>query len=905
MNPAPALPTLLETKLCPAIGAAEPIVRAQLQLPEAFRDGRISLATVIAPAGYGKSTVMAQWQHALEDAGVRTTWLNLDEDDSDPARFARYLGGALRRGGLDAGTALRDAQDTLLSGGIRAVLEALATELSELSHRLVLFIDDVHFVRGDEVLEVLRWLVNYAPAQVQFVLGSREDVPVPLGRLRVRRKLQEFGVEALKFSDEETAALLSSRLRAQLAPADIHSLVQRTEGWPAGLELAALILDGAQDPSAVVRAFAGNAQSVMDYLGEVLLDNLDQPTRELIFVIAQFNRIDEGLAAAACDAPLAGARLAELHARNLFLKRMDAQGRWYRFHHLVGQFFREQGERQCPELARDALIRGARHLMAQNLPLEAIHCVMRAQAWDLASRWLAENVEELVFSRGYLQTIMEWMKRLPREWADRYPEIHLQNAFATMLNGQPDQSRLILDNLAALRQRLAASAELPRSRLDQLDQELAMQEAHVAGLGDQMHDMMRISSDWVQRWPQAPRVNQGSVRNVLAFAHKCYSQIDQGLAVIAEGKRLFQGTDAHYLMSWNLAIESYLHLKGGDFSAAASAAEQLLEHMRRHLSLMHQHAGHAHAVLAFVHYERDEIAAAREHIDCISENDSYAQADYLILHHITRARLLRLDGDAEAGYQSLLKGREIADRFQLSRAALTLATEQFNWLCRDGHLDQAHELARRLQLDHWPEQDKAVSLDAEKSLRVCARLQLMRDPLDAAERLIPAITRCRDLGLVHREAELLVLQVLALSAADKPVQAQHRLAEALLLGAERGYVRLFMDEGEVLQRVLNRVELMPDQQAAAHLLRRLTQCAVATPLKPVAAASVNGLVEELTKRERQILRRLQSDLSNREIAEAIFVSEGTLKWHLHNIYGKLGVKNRSGALVRALELGLI
>lgn len=906
----PATPPIpiLETKLCPASGAADIIDRPQLRAPEPFVQGMVRVVTITAPAGYGKSTLMADWFSMLKQQGINVSWLNIDDDDNDPTRFTRYLTAALIRAGLQVqASGLFTGDDGAFARDTRSTLESLAAELAAADHRIVLFIDDLHFVNNAEVLKVLQWLTQYAPPQLQFVLGSRTESMLPLSRLRVRRALLEIGTDQLKFSDAEVATFVHARLGAGLTDTSIRQLNTRTEGWPAGLELATLILDGSADPNQLVADFAGNDASVMEYLGEVLLEHLDVETRQFIFAIAQFNRVDAELVVAATGEAHAAQKLDELHSRNLFFKRMDQSGRWFRFHHLVGQYFREQGLRQHPEYCRDALIRGACHLYERDLLIEAIHYAIRAQAWEYASQWMDAEVETLVFRRGYLHTIMEWMGQLPDEWAKQHPQIRLNYIFALIFFARPQEVEV---QLQILRNQLAELHQTPTANpvlVETLEREIGKHECHLAGIRDDKDAMLQNCVQWLERWPNDSEEGIGTVLNVYAFALKTWSKLDQALEVVEDAKTRLAATQSHYPLAWSYAIEGFILLKRGDFEAAHHTAIELIAHMQAHMPGLYQHEGIGHAILAFVEYEWGNIAKAQSHLDAVPENeDDYLQADYLIIQHLAQARVYHANGGTESGYACLKMGQERARRTGLHRAELTLATEEISWLCRDNRFELAHARAKQLDLDQKPCDEHDFSLRAEKSYRVASRLHLSDEPQRAADCLKSAIDHSRELKLRHRQAQLLLLQAQAYSLARNEPDAMQALQEALMLGAQHQYFRIFVDEGELITKLIAKIQLTPEQKAAAPLLSNIRN---ATSSKPKTersrSQSQDTLLEELTQRESQILKRLQSGLSNREIAEAIFVSEGTLKWHLHNIYGKLAVKNRSGALARAQELGLI
>ncbi len=862
------------------------------------------MAGVSAPAGYGKSTILATWQQSLAEQGIRTGWLSLDENDNDPARFMRYLRGALSRA-LESeprnwSPEFRNDDQQLIT------LERLAAHLATLDVRVCLFLDDIHVIDDKNVLDSVHWLAHYAPEQLQLVLAGRSLASLPLSRLRVRRKLVELGESDLKFTMDEARAFFTSRGISALNDANLHMLMMRTEGWPAGLELAGMLLESASDPRSLIEDFTGNEQNVMEYLGEVLLEQLDQDTREFLFATAQFRRINAELAQQVTGLSKTQQLLDELHRGNFFLSRMDGEGRWFRYHQLIRDFLCERGQQENPEKASETLLRGAHHFYAQDLHYEAIQCAIRAQAWDVAGAWLARHVEDLVFRQGYLHSIMDWMQRLPQQWADRYPNIRINYAFALTFFGRHQDTEAQIQHLEALRDRLAQGAQPNHQVIDELECAIGGQRSYLYALMDDREGALRESRTWLERWPDAPADQRGGISNVLTFAYKCFGELDTAMAVSNDVMRWVPSkTEGYYVFSWFYCVRCYVLLKRGDFHAARQTAIEALETLDRRAGRADWlNSSYLHGVLAMVYYEFGEMQKAETHLEMgLSEDDNYIQADHHIVRYLTQGRFQRWRGDTRQGLSTLQQGRAISERLNLPRPAMSLVAEEITWYARDGQLDKARELAARYRLDVMPDGANA-DLREEKSYRTVARCQLHEHPGEVAKMLNAGIQHCLSKGLPHRQLELMMLQAMALQQAGDADHAVEVVTQALMIAAPRGYFRVFRDEGEPIAKLLARVRLNEHQQAAAALLKRL-QNETSQNARPQTSEGNSSLVEPLTPRELQILGRLQSDLSNREIAEAIFVSEGTLKWHLHNIYGKLGVRTRSGALAAAKELSLV
>jgi LuxR family transcriptional regulator, maltose regulon positive regulatory protein len=896
---------ILESKLYPASGTRSPVPRPRL---DSFRDmleDSYRVVAIVAPAGYGKSTLMTRWHDHLTGRGVSCAWVSMDEDDNDAARFMRHLVAALQHADARIGADFAGHNGTDFANASKPVLEMLAADIARLQHRIVLFLDDLQFIEEPEVLKTLDWLVNYAPKMFQMVIGSREEPRLRVSGLRVRRQLFELGVHELQFDTHEAMLFCRNRLGRDLSGPDLQRLLKKTEGWPAALELVAIALADPARQAAFIEHFAGTDSSLVDYLGDVVLSRLDEQTRAFVFRISMFDRICAPLAAAVSGAADAEELLEAVRFRNLFLIPLDQSATWVRFHHLVGEFFRARFRRSAPNEARDCLIRGACWMHANGLLEEAVNCLIRAQDWEQATKWVADSVEELVFRRGYHQTILRWMNALPEGCVDRYPVIRIQYAFALSFYSRHRECEAQIYRLEQVLQGLLAQPHHDAPAIEELRCAVELQTAMATGLRDEGKRGGELAAAWLASWPLASLRRKGVMGNVLAFGYKTSGEIAQGLQVIAETRRWLEQADGYYALAWTAYLEAVLHLKRGSYLEARLACNNGLELVEREL---HGHPAHAslyHALLAGIAYEFDDIGRAVEHIEhAMNGMNECGHADAAIVAYVTQARLQRLRHDEDSALAILQEGQALGERRALRRVTVTLAAEECCGLARAGRYEEARLVATRFAFNELPG-GGVPDLEADKAVRAASRYMLQQSPQLVVQVLSTAIERSRHLGLSHRLVELLILRALAQKQEGDWSGATTDLADALTIAAPRQYVRVFLDEGRELGTVLQRLD--PQRlrgSEAAPLARRLQQVMIKSDA-PGERQAFPIAEEELTKREVSILKRLDSGLSNREIAEAIFVSEGTLKWHLHNVYGKLNVRNRAGAMVRARALGIL
>jgi len=895
---------VLEGKLYPATGTRRPLPRPRLDSLSDVLDGGYPVVLLLAPAGYGKSTLMAQWHSELLDRHVPCAWLSLDPDDDDKVRFMRHLVAALHKADARIGQVMEANLSADFPSGTRTLLEALAYDLARLEQRVVLFLDDVHFVQSPEVLEILDWLVNYAPRTLQQVIGTREKPRLRLSGLRVRRHLLELDLRQLQFDPQEAAQLYRNRLGQDLPKRDLERLLTKTEGWPAALELVALALSGVADRGEFIESFAGTDSSLVEYLCDVLLSQLDEQTRAFVFRVSMFERVNPSLAQALGEAN-AEERLQGLQLRNLFLIPLDRAGTWVRFHHLVGEFFRERYRRTEPAQARECLQRGARWLHANGYVEEAVNCMIRAQDWEAATRWVAESVEELVFRRGYHQTILRWMNVLPEADIDRYPVIRIQYAFALAFYPRHREYEAQIHRLQQLLQSQETQPHGDARAISEVRCAVELLTAMTAGLRDEGKRALELAAAWLAHWPDESLRRKGVMGNVLAVGHNAVGQMSRGLEVIAETRRWLEQSEGYYALTWTGYLEGVLRLKRGDYLEARLACSSALELVERELLGHPGQASMLHALLAAITYEFDEIAPAVECVErAMGSISECSHADAMIVAYLTQARLQRLRGDDSSALAILREAQNLGQQRGLPRVTFSLAAEECADLARAGRYEEAQVVAARFGFNELPTPGGASGLCSDKALRAASRYLLRQSPKKVVQALDGAIESSQERGLAHRSVELLLIRALANKQAGEIASALTDLHHALTLAAPRQYLRVFLDEGAELGSLIDRLDLERlGSSPAVPLARRLQQARRKTGDQGRSTPSSPS--EQLTRREVSILKRLESGLSNKEIAEAIFLSEGTLKWHLHNVYSKLNVKNRSGAMARARTLGIV
>lgn len=877
----------MEGRFHPQVGARAQVERARLALPRSLLAGPVRCVTLTAQAGYGKSTLMGQWLGSLQCDGTPAAWLNLDASDNDPARLLTCLCDALGRAVpalVEGSTASVIAQST----EVPVALETLGAALNAQPGPLVLFLDDAQVITNPGAQGILSWLLANPGVNLRTVVGSRHALGWVSAELRVRALLLELDQHALAFDVHEAREFCGSRLAAALDRAALDQLLHKTEGWPAAMELVTLAINDATDPGELVARFATTDRGILEFLGDAVFGRLPADLRRLAHQLAQFDRYCTELAATALDA--GHAAFGELLRRQLFVIPLDRHGRWFRFHHLVGDYLRRHDPRASTAIAAD-LVRGGRWFHEQGIVDDAIDCAVRAGDWELACQWLDRAAEDSAQRRGDGANLLRWLAAIPGDVLDRYPRIRLSQVFSLVFNRRTPEIERELRELESLAARLESRDTTdPRSAAELRCAVPALRMMWEA-LRDRVSGLRGQAERWLAEWPGARPHYVGEVCNVAAFACKTEGDIEAGLAYCDRAEAAHASDDNQFGLSWSRVLRALLLLKRGDFRAALESADAGLQHVESRLHGHPELAAYLQAVRAAVWHEFDDparaAAALEAHPDALDDRGS---SDFVLLTHLTRARLQFRAGRPEEGLAALELGRRAGQRLGLRRVSVTLAGEQCVWLWRLGRRAAAIELARSQDFDRTlhPRHDVV----ADKSARIAPRLVMQDRPELAVAQLGPPLLRATERGFHHRRVELLLLHAAALLRAGRAPEALQSWRIALELGERRGYRRVFLDDMDLVEPLLHAARTQEDIRVPAWLQ--------SAPLR-----TGSGPEEPLTRKELRILRHLATGASNREIAALLFISEGTLKWHLHNVYRKLGCRNRSGAIAAARREGLL
>ncbi|MGZ6316620.1 MAG: LuxR C-terminal-related transcriptional regulator [Anaerolineales bacterium] len=838
------------------------------------------LTLISAPAGFGKTTLVSEW---IAGCGRPVAWLSLDEGDNDPARFLTYLIAALQTILANIGEGLLGVLQSPQPPSTESVLTSLLNEITVLPDNFLLVLDDYHVVDSKSVDEALTFLLEHLPPQMHLVIATREDPRFPLARLRARGQLTELRAADLRFTPSEAAEFLNQVMGLNLSGEDVAALEARTEGWIAGLQLAAISMRGHQDTAGFIKSFTGSHYFVLDYLIEEVLQQQSESVQAFLLVTSILDRMCGSLCdAVLCDSSVSGQETLEyLEHANLFIVPLDNERRWYRYHHLFADLLRQRLQQTTAISTAELHTRASQWYEDNGLEIEAFQHAAAANDMERAER-LIEAGEIPLHALNAVATILHWLGSLPKTVLDARPwlwvrfatlslmsarttgvEEKLQGAEKAMQNADlDDKTRDLIGQIAAIRATLALLRYEPEPAI--IQSRRALEYLHPDDLP------VRSRAIWT-----------------LGFAYRLQGDRTAARQVFTEAISIRQAPGNIYYTI--LATTSL-----GQVQESDNQLYQAAESFRRSLKLLSdQGAASEECIgLARISYEWNDLVAAEQYgQQALQLARQYDRAiDRFIICEVFLARLKLARGDVAGAAAMLAQSEQSVRQNNFAQRMPGVAAAQVMVLLKQGNLAAAADLAQthELPLSH-------------------ARVLLAQgDPSAALGVLEPFRQQMETKGWQDERLKAMVLQSVALQADGEQHKAVQLLGEALALAQPNGFLRIFVDEGAPMARLLCEAEsrgIMPDY--IGQLLAAFESDAQQMEHKPDLSPAAGPCNELLTQRELEVLQLIAQGLSNQQVSERLFLALDTVKGHNRRIYGKLQVQSRTEAIARARELGLL
>jgi LuxR family maltose regulon positive regulatory protein len=870
------------------------------------------LTLISAPAGFGKTTLLSEWIPHSEHC---VSWLSLDPGDNDPVRFWAYVAAALQTLRPDLGISALALLDLPQTPPIESILTLLLNDVAAFPDRFTLVLDDYHVVETPAVHTALTFLLDHLPPQMHLMITSRSDPPLPLARWRARRQLTEIRAADLRFTSDEAATFLNHVMGLSLAADEITALEAHTEGWIAGLQLAALSMQGRDDVSGFIRSFTGSHAYIIDYLAEEVVQRQSAEVQSFLLQTSILDRLCGPLCDAALERTDSQRLLEHLERSNLFIISLDDKREWFRYHHLFADVLQARLRRDYPKLSPE-LHRRASAWYEQNGRLsEAVSHALAAQDYHQASR-LIEQKSRAMWQRGEVTTLQSWLAALPPDIRRARPQLSLAKAWAALaVNQIAVVEASVLEAEAAMDQLAEEEVKPLRAQVDALRSTLANIRQDSAQSIDLAHRSLA-------HLPEGDHFLRGHLAYNLGWAYLSQGDLTAASQKLREAATfsLSEGDLSTASLALN-ALGAGLEARGR-LREAASYYRQVIQAIQMDgRPLPVTMACGAYVRLGGILYEWNQLD---ESAQCANQgielSRPFQASGVVFVGCLVLTRILQAHDDLTGAIGSWRNAETAARSGGISTAMLRMveAVRAELWLAQR-NIEDAAQWAAAYERDlnfpagDWPDAGQLSPIfDFECLTLVRVRMAQARwdEALSLLTRLQPVVEAgTRKTGLI----ELLALRALTLQAQAKSAESVAALECALALAEPEGYVRTFVDEGEPMRLLMADYRLQIERRDGtlkSYVDKLLMAFPSVTPIAPASQirnqqSEINNLIEPLSDREQEVLRLIADGLSNHEIADKLVIGLGTVKTHINNIFGKLDVKSRTQAVARARELRLL
>jgi len=868
-------------------------------LNERLNEGLLAsrkLTLISAPAGFGKTTLISEW---AAGCGRLIAWVSLDGGDSDPVRFLTYMIAAIQT--IQAGIGERPLAvlQSPQPPPTESILTTLINEITTIPDNFIFVLDDYHVIDSKPVDNALTFLIEHLPPQMHLVIATREDPKLPLSRLRVRNQLTELRAADLRFTPAEAAGFLNQVMGLDLSAEDIAALETRTEGWVAGLQLAAISMQGHSDTTSFIKSFTGSHYFVLDYLVEEVLQQQSESIRTFLLRTSILGRMCGSLCDTVLGSPSASGQetvsaqetLEYLERTNLFIVPLDSERRWYRYHHLFGDLLRQRLGKP-KEFAEFHLRASQWH--AENGDLgAAFHHAIAAGDYDRAAG-LAEAAWQGM--EGSFQTAgwLGWVKKLPKEVIRARPALCVELGLAFSLAGEPETSEIHLQNAE---QALAGAVD--KAELKLFQGSIALARAYNAQVQGNLAETVKYAEQAIQLIPENDFYRRSQAAITLECTHWASGNLESAIRAIGDWMESMTQLGNHVFVVASAFGVADLLVGLGRLSEAEQTCLDALQLAAQHGPEAEHITAHHHLGLSMIHHQRGEATLAAHHLKRAAELGLHTTlADWQYRWHVAQAQLKEATGDLESALALLDEAKRVYIQTVVPDLRPIAALKARIYL-KQGQPDKARAWAVERGLSLADE----VNYLHEFEHLTLARLEIANPLVNALlARLLQATEAQKRRGSA---LDILLVQALAHEAQGNRPQALDALEHTLALAEPEGYVRIFVDEGEAMRLLIEQLSRNRDHPLSDYvdkLLAAFTQ-PVAAP-KSAIIHQKSDMIEPLSERELEVLKLLRSELSGPEIAQQLIVSLNTLRTHTNNIYNKLGVNNRRAAIRRAEELDL-
>gem|GEM_PF-2790922 len=876
-------------------------------------DVSFPLSLIVAPSGYGKSTLMAQFMSHYVQQGEVVCWLSLDESDNDEDTFITYLIESYRRSNSEySATTNTIGYSHYPHINPQARLQQLLGSIEQSRELVKIILDDFQVLTSPSLLAHVTWLIQRSPRNLSFYIIAKSEPNLPIiSELRVKNNLLEITANELNFTLQESRAFLSNKKNINLDDIEIQALHNKTEGWIAATQLLSLAIQNYDQTNktyqkSFIESISGTDKDIVKYLGNYVFNFQNDNVKNFFISTAILQRFNADLCIAVCGQNSAANTLDYVSAQGLFIFELDRKRNWFRYHHLFREFLQGELNKQGVTKYQELTQRAAAWYEKQGYIEEAIDYYLLGKQFKKAAMLISDIVVEAVQYRGNHSVLLKWVERLPFKYMLETPKIAICYAWSLLFTRNFEQSDHVLEALADYSPILTNEQILIDYNIEML--------SLIKGVisGDFNHVRQNIAL-WLDKWTDAPIFEQGVVLGLLGAS--CLHTLEYSLArkVLIQGKSIFEKIDCDYGLMWVDSLYALVHFKQGHLLESKRILKKALLHANEKMGEHSFGSSLINITLSQIYCDLNNNDAAHKYLsNGFSSIDKHGVIDTALIGFMIKSRLQYRQQAKNDAVTTLLQGESYGRNHNLSGFEVALVAERIRLFLRDDNYTFARDLFDE-RLYGEVDQDNVFHYTPFEIIQIMSlhvRMALADKRPQAALKIINSLSRlCKQKNYNQLNEHLLLLSASAHFDLEKKNQAFRILNQVIEAAAKEEKQGLFVDEQYHLKGLM--IEFMTKVNLNTQCQRSDEQVIFIEQIRKIFGLEENKEVtpsadllnsenmahnDILTKRERELLVLLQQGLSNKELAESLFVSESTIKWHLSRIYIKLDAKNRVDAI---------
>ena len=863
------------------------------------------LAVISAPAGFGKTTLLSQWCQTARAQGVDIAWLSLGARENEPGRLIDYIIGALAKVSDQIVATLPAIVAASPNLPLDGIVTRLVNGIASWRRDLVLVIDDVHFLEDPEIGSVLDALLSYAPPNFRMLLATRGSVPVKVATLRMRDLVVRLDEASLRFTLDEAMSFLNESRSLGLTEPDVLTLHNRTEGWIAGLQLASLAMPETADRSLFLRRFSGATGDIADFLLQDVISHLSASVLDFLLRTSILDWFDADLAEAVSGQADAAARLAEIEGANLFLVPLNAEKSLFRYHHLFAELLRTLLSQRIGQDVVHLHLHAARRLQSRGLSADAVHHALAAGETDMAAA-LVQNCCMPLIRQSHLTRVHDWLSRLPPEVVEHHVRLLLAKVWIEFQTSRPRSAAASLKKARDSFIEAARQGMLGPEEERALGAEVSVLTAGVFSSAERPHSATRLARARLPTIPDSLPFLKGTMGNILGFSLYSSGKFSPAQQACLTARDHHVDAQSVFGIAYSDLILGLIEKGAGNLAAANelfARATRIATDSLGPGSYAEAMAGIFRVELYYEWNELDEAEALLNRHRPMIEESGLVVHDIACKLHVARlaAAHSRIDEALAVLEQAERQGKKNRYRRQIATALNDRVRLQ---ILRGETVLARHVLNAHGINETWVKTADAGRVACEMEHVALARLLIAENRPEVAQKVLDKLSeKLRQEGRFRRLAQVRALASIAAFRMGDGLATLASIIDAVDICQRQGALRTLMDEGEQLREVLRfGREKMPSWQSRSDVAAYVDKIIGASRLSEPQRRNPSARPQFSTK-ETEVVRHLTEGLSNRDLAGAMTMAPDTVKWHLKNIFGKLGVNNRTQAVLRLREMG--